>query len=237
MYKGFEVRPPFFEIGPKAYLYGKAALELALQAEKIGKEYGVQIIFTPQYTDIPLLAKKTSFIDVFSQHIDPLMPGTGVGSVLAEAVRDAGARGTLLNHAEKRLSLSEINLCIKRADEVGLATLVCADTPEEAAAIAHLGPNMILAESPAFIGKRTVSSRARKDISSINETVRRINPAIHVLHSAGIYSGRDVYEMALLGAEATGATSGIIKADDPSRAMEDMIRAMREGYDEAKAKD
>ena len=62
------------------------------------------------------------------------------------------AVGVLLNHAEKRLTLSEIGRTIRRADEVGLATLVCADTPEEAAAVAHLGPNIILAEPPELIG-------------------------------------------------------------------------------------
>ena len=29
MYQDFKIRPPFFEIGPKAYLYGEEMLKLA----------------------------------------------------------------------------------------------------------------------------------------------------------------------------------------------------------------
>jgi len=84
--------------------------------------------------------------------MNPVKPGRGLVSVLPEALKNAGAAGTLLNHAEKRITLSEISRTIKRADEAGLATLVCADSPEEAAAIAQLRPNMILAEPSDLIG-------------------------------------------------------------------------------------
>jgi triosephosphate isomerase len=43
------------------------------------------------------------------------------------------------------------NLAIRRAREVGLATMVCADSPEEAAAVALLGPDIVLAEPPELI--------------------------------------------------------------------------------------
>jgi triosephosphate isomerase len=71
--------------------------------------------------------------------------------VLPEALREAGAVGTLLNHSERRMTLGDINRAIVRAREVGLATLVCADSPEEAAAVAQLGPDIVLAEPPELI--------------------------------------------------------------------------------------
>ena len=43
-----------------------------------------------------------------------------------------------------------------------------------------------------------------------------INDKILVLPAAGISNGQDVYNTIALGAEATGSTSGIIKADDRS---------------------
>ena len=46
--------PPFFEIGPKSYLYGDDVLELALAAERASEKYDVDIIFTTPYTDIRL---------------------------------------------------------------------------------------------------------------------------------------------------------------------------------------
>src|SRR4030067_413939 len=110
MYRGIEITPPFFEIGPKAYLFGKSVLALARHADKIGFKYDVQIIFTPQYVDIPLLAKETEHLLVFAQHMDSLPIGRGVGSVLPEAVKAAGAVGVLLNHDEEPVLLEDIGL-------------------------------------------------------------------------------------------------------------------------------
>jgi len=228
----FHITPPFFEIGPKAYLYGQAALKLAKHADHMASVYNVQIIFTPQTVDIPLLARKTEHILVFAQHMDSLPIGRGIGSVLPEAIKAAGAAGVLLNHAEKPLSMAEIERTIKRADQVGLASMVCAGTMEDIVAIAHLEPNIILAESPALIGvgKRQADDQAA--IRKINEMVWKINPEIRILHGAGISCGRDVYEIIAAGAQATGSTSGIILAKDPFAMLEEMIKSVRDAWDE-----
>ena len=231
MHDGFDIPPPFFEIGPKAFLYGQGVLELARAADRMSRRYDVRIIFTPQYVDIARVAAETRHIKVFAQHMDSIGIGRGIGSVLPEAVKEAGAVGVLLNHAEKRLSLSEINRTIKRADQVGLATLVCADTPEEAAALAHLAPNIILAEPPELIGSGETGAAGRDWVARINERIRSIDPRIRVLHSAGIRGPQDVADIVALGAEATGCTSAVVKAEDPAAMLEAMIRAMREAWD------
>lgn len=231
MYEGFSIKPPFFEIGPKAYLYGKKLLDLAKEADKISRRYDVRIIITPQYVDIPLIAKETHVIYVFAQHMDSLDIGTGVGSVLPEAIKEAGAVGVLLNHAERRLTLAEIDRTIKRADQVGLATMVCADTPQEAAALAHLEPNIILVEPPELIGRQQSGMNDRRYVSEINMMIQAVNPRVRVLHSGGISSAKDVYDIVTMGAEATGSTSAIIKAENPCKVLEDMIRSMREAWD------
>jgi len=158
MYTGLMIDPPFFEVGPKAFLYGRKALDLALRADEISRRYEVSIIFTPQYVDIYPIAKATCNLFVFAQHMDSLPVGRGIGSVLPEAVKEAGAKGVLLNHVEKRLTLSQITETIRRADEVGLMSMVCADTGEDAVTVAKLQPNIVLAESPALIGAGKRSS-------------------------------------------------------------------------------
>ena len=40
------IRAPFFEIGPKSYLYGQDVVDLAIAADKASEKYGVDIIFT-----------------------------------------------------------------------------------------------------------------------------------------------------------------------------------------------
>lgn len=231
MYRGLTVTPPFFEIGPKAYLYGREVLKLAKHAERMSVRYRVQIIFTPQYVDIPILARSTKNLLVFSQHMDSLPIGRGVGSVLPEAVKAAGAVGVLLNHAEKKLPLDELERTIRRADEVGLASMACADNLEEAVAIARMRPNIIIAESPDLIGVGKRATNDRQTINEINDTIWAIDPAIRVLHGAGISCGQDVYDIISAGAQAAGSTSGIIKAGDPFAMLEEMISSVRNAWD------
>ena len=231
MYRGIQITPQFFEIGPKAYLYGKEVLKLARHADRMSAKYHVQIVFTPQYVDIPILARVTKNLLVFAQHMDSLPVGRGVGSVLPEAVKDAGAVGVLLNHAEKKLPLEELERTIRRADEVGLVSMVCADNLEEAAMISHMRPNIIIAESPEQIGVGKRAANDRQTIAGINETVWAIDHEIRVLHGAGISCGQDVYDIIAAGAKAAGSSSGILMADDPFAMLEEMIRSVRAAWD------
>ncbi len=233
MYRGIKITPPFFEIGPKAILFGKEVLKLARVADRMSVKYNVQIIITPQYVDIPILARAVKNLLVFAQHMDSLPVGRGVGSVLPEAIKAAGAVGVLLNHAEKKLSLAELERTIRRADEVGLVSMACADNLEEAVKIAQMQPNIIIAESPDLIG---VGKRAANDSQSIAETnaaIWAIDPEIRVLHGAGISRGQDVYDIISAGAQAAGSTSGIIKAEDPFAMLEEMIHSVRAAWDKS----
>jgi triosephosphate isomerase len=233
MYDGIKLLPPLFEIGLKGYLYGEKALELAQAADRLSKKYGVQIIFDPQYVDIRIIAEETQHLLVFAQHMDPVQIGRGVGAVLPEGLKAAGASGVLLNHVERRLTLSDIARSIERADEVGLCSLVCADSPQEAAAIAQLHPNMILAEPPDLIGTgRSVAKENRAFISESIRLVKKVDPAIIVFNSAGIRTAEDVADVIRAGAEATGTTSGILKAENPIQRMEEMIAALKHTWQE-----
>lgn len=230
MLKNFDIKPPFFEVGPKAFLYGEQMLKLAKVIDKTAMKYDVDVIVTPQYTDISLLAQNTERILVFAQHMDYLPVGRGLGSVLPEAVKAAGAVGVMLNHAEKPLTMEEVEKTIRRADEVGLATIVCADTVEDVKTIARMSPNLIVAEPTDLIGTGQTSD-SNYVIDTIN-TVREINPDIMVLQGAGISNGQDVYNTIKLGAQATGSTSGIIKAADPYAMVEEMLFNLRKAWDE-----
>ena len=230
MYRDFKIKPPFFEFGPKAYLYGEELLQLAKVIDKTAMKYDVDVIVTPQYTDIRLLADNTERILVFAQHMDYLPVGRGLGSVLPEAVKAAGAVGVMLNHAEKKLTMDVVKKTIARADEVGLATIVCADTVEELTEIAKMSPNLLVAEPTDLIGTGQTSDADY--VRDTIRTVRAINPNIMVLQGAGISNGQDVYNTIRQGAQATGSTSGIIKAADPYAMVEEMLYNLRKAWDD-----
>ena len=224
--------PPIFEIGLKGYCYGRDAVELAVAADRASQRYRVQVIFDPQLVDLPACVEATEQLLIFAQHMDAVEVGPGCGAVLPEALKQAGAHGTLLNHAERRLTLRDIRLTIQRAREVGLLTLVCADSPTEAAAIAQLGPDTILAEPPELIGTgRSVGTAGGDFIKQSQKMIKSVNPGIIVFNSAGIRTPQDVYDIIMRGAEATGSTSGIVKSADPVNTLTAMIKAVRDAWD------
>lgn len=228
------IRPPFFEIGPKSYLYGEDILSLAKAADAASEKYGVHIIFTTPVVEIARVKAATKHIHVFAPHMDPLRPGRGLADILPESLVAAGAEGVMLNHVEKPLSISVLRETILRADEVGLATIVCADSIKEAGMIAHLNPNIIVAEPSELIG--TGVTNGPEYIRAAVDAVKSVNPDILVLPAAGIANGEDVYNTIFAGADATGSSSGIAKAPDRTAMVEEMISAARRAWDDRQKK-
>ena len=218
------IRTPFFVVNPKAYLYGEGSLALALEADRLAAEYDVDIFFTAQACDLSMIAKATKHLIVTAQHMDGILPGRGMGSILPEAIKNAGAEATFLNHAEHSLSAGRLVNAIKRAKELDIIVLVCADSPEEARAIAELQPDIMICEPTSLIGSGNASDSEYK--KRTNDLVRAVSPNTLVVQAAGISTDRDVYDAILSGADGTGATSGIVAAPDPVLAMRSMIKAL-----------
>ena len=227
---GFLLKPPFFEIGPKSYLFGDDVLELALAADAASKKYDVDIIFTTPLIELRRVAAVTERIFVFAPHMDPIVPGRGLADTLPESLVAAGAKGVMLNHCEKPLSLSALSQTIRRADEVGLATIVCTDTAAESAAVAKLRPNIIVAEPTGLIGTGQTSDM--EYVSAAIRAVKDVDPDIYVLQGAGISNGEDVYRVIRAGAEATGSSSGVVKAKNRAEMVDEMIGAVRRAWDD-----
>ncbi len=230
MYKEYKLKKPFFEFGPKAYMYGTELLDLVMAIDGYAIKYDIDVIVDPQTIDIRLLAENTQRVQLYAQHMDLIPVGRGMGTILPEALKEAGAVGVLLNHAEKKLSMEEIEQTIRRADEVGLATMVCTDTIEEMRAVAGFAPNIIVAEPTELIGTGQTSSM--EYVKESIAIVKAVNPAIQVLQGAGISNGKDVYNVIKAGADATGSSSGIVKVPNPAAMAEEMIAAVRKAWDE-----
>ena len=96
MVKDYKISTPFFEFGPKAYLYGEELLELMKKIDGFAQKYDMDVIADVQTTDLRLIAENTSSrIHVYSQHMDSIPVGRGMGTILPEAVKAAGYCGTL----------------------------------------------------------------------------------------------------------------------------------------------
>lgn len=225
-----KIKAPFFEIGIKNYLYGDDVLKLALIADQVSKKYDVDIIFTTPIQEIRRVAENTENIFVFAPYMDIIGVGRGIGEILPEGIKAAGAEGVMLNHAEKPVDIGTMKKAIDRSKEVGLISIVCADSIAEAKAIANLNPDILVAEPSDLIGTGKASDMGY--VKESIEAVKSVNPDILILLAAGISNGSDVYNVVAAGADATGSTSGLILAESWEDMADEMIGSVRRAYDE-----
>jgi triosephosphate isomerase len=205
---------------------GVKALEIAKLMDKISQETGASMAIAVQATDISLCAKDVS-IPVFAEHIDPVKPGSHTGWTLPEAVKEAGAIGTLINHSEHRLKLADIDICITRAKELGLDHIVCTNNVATSKAAATFSPNFIAVEPPELIGGDISVTTADPDIvSSSVEAVKAIDKNVKVLCGAGVKNGKDVAKSIELGADGVLLASGVVKAKDKERVIRDLASGL-----------
>jgi triosephosphate isomerase len=212
-----KLQTPMIIINFKTYLEatGKKAVELAKQAEKASKETGVYIGVAPQFCDIKSVADAVE-VPVYAQHIDPILPGSSTGHILAEAVKQAGAVGTLINHSEKQITLTDIDAVIKLANQESLISCVCTSNPPISAAVAYLNPDIISIEPPELIGTGVAVSKAQPEaVTNTIKLVRKVNNDAIILCGAGISHGEDVSVALRLGTYGVLVASGIVKAKDP----------------------
>jgi triosephosphate isomerase len=215
---------PFLIVNPKSYLYGEKSLELAKAADKVAGDTGLQIYFTCPYADIRYIKENTEHVIVCAQSMEALTPGRGMGRLLPESLKEAGAEAVFLNHAENPKTLSELYAAIKRAKELDMITVVCADSITEAKAAACMNPDIVLAEPTDLIGTGQVADDSYT-INTVN-ALHEVNPEVLVMIASGVSTADDCCNVIKLGADGTGATSGILNAPSPAERIREMADAI-----------
>ncbi len=224
------IRTPFFETSVKNYIYGDAVLEYARAADSAAKEFDIDVIFVAPYTEIRRVSENTERIIVFAPYMDALYPGRGLTEILPEAIKAAGAKGVVLNHSERPMTLNALKKTIDRANELDLLTFVCADTIMEAQAIAQLHPDIMNPEPTELIGSGQASDMGY--VKEVIHAVKSIAPGILVEQAAGITTAQQVYDFIMAGSEAAGSASGILNSPEPYSLLKDMVRSVRRAKDE-----
>ena len=206
---------------------GQKAVELAKSAEKVYSETEIQTCVAPQLAELATVAKAVK-IPVFAQHIDPIKPGGYTGHALADSVKEAGAIGTLINHSERQLKLSDIDEIVKITKQKDLISCVCANNPTVSAAVAALEPDIIAIEPPELIGTGIPVSKAKPEvITDTVRLVRKVNSKVTILCGAGISRGEDVAAALKLGTQGVLVASGIVKAKDPYAVIREFANASK----------
>ncbi|WP_336363842.1 triose-phosphate isomerase [Halalkalicoccus salilacus] len=200
-------------------------VEIAEAAADVADDSGVRIAVAPQAARLESVSE--TGVETWAQHVDGVEHGSHTGSTLAEAVENAGATGTMINHSERRLKLADIDSGIEAAERVDLECIVCANNPDQVGAVAALGPDAVAVEPPELIGTGTPVSQADPDVvTDAVAAAESVDDSVDVLCGAGISTGEDVVAAGDLGAEGVLLASGVAKADDPRAALESLVEPL-----------
>ncbi len=216
---------PILLVNFKTYIQGtgKDAVKLAKLIDKTAKQKRVNVVIAVETADIYPVSKAVK-LPVYAQHIDPVEEGAHTGAVLAKDVKENGARGTLLNHSEKRMRYRDLRKSIEIAKRNRLKTVVCVNSIHTLRRIRRFKPDYIAIEPPALIGTGISVSTAKPGL--IKKAVK-VARGVPLLAGAGISSGNDVKRAIELGASGALAASAIVKARDQKAIILDMINALR----------
>jgi len=198
---------------------GTNAIHLATVAAKVAAETGVSIVVVPQAVDVFRVAQAVD-IPVYAQHVDGVRFGGHTGHILAEALADAGARGTLINHSERRLQLADIDAANDAARRAKLTTIICSNNISTTKAAASLRPDFVAIEPPELIGSGIPVSKANPEV--VTGAVEAA-AGVKVLCGAGISKGEDVKAAIELGTHGVLLASGVTKAAEPEAALRGLV--------------
>jgi len=206
-------------INLKNYKVGAQVSELVRTIELY---YSKAIVAVP-ITELKDISKNNnnSNLHIYAQHVDYQEPGRGTGFLIPESLINAGVSGSLLNHSEHRLKMSDIRKTIKRCNEVGLKLIICTSSLNETRQLVKLKPHAIAFEDNKLIatGKSITeySEHALKKFVQILE-----GKDIIPLCGAGITSGEDVAAALILGCKGVLVSSIVANNQNPEKFLKEI---------------
>lgn len=204
---------------------GSDAVRLAKIASIIAKKHRFEIAVCPPQHLLSEVAKVQ--VTVFAQHLDAMNIGSSTtGFVIPELAKKSGIMGSLINHSEHRISPKEIKILVARLKNLKMKSIVCVRNVKEAEIYAKLNPDYIAIEPPELIGSGKAVSKEKPEIiiKSVN-AVKNAGNKTQLLCGAGIVSGEDVTRAIELGAKGILVASGIVKAKNWQKIIEEFAIA------------
>jgi triosephosphate isomerase (TIM) len=166
-------------------------------------------------------------IPILAQHVDDSKVGSTTGFIIPELLKKSKVKGSLINHSEHRISSKEIEHLVIRLRKLRMISVVCVKNVTEAMKYSKLNPNYIAIEPPELIGSgKAVSKEQPELITRAAIAVKTAKNQTKLLCGAGIVSGEDVKQSMILGSKGILVASGIIKAKNWQKIIEEFAKAM-----------
>src|SRR2546428_12399338 len=119
---------------------------------------------------------------VFGEHGDGVDRSPTTGWTPPEALLEAGAAGTLINHSERKVAWEEMAQSVPRCRRLGREVIACADDIAEAETLSKLAPEHIAIEPPELTGgDARVPTANPAVITKAVDRIRPANPQVAVL--------------------------------------------------------
>jgi triosephosphate isomerase (TIM) len=202
---------------------GNRAHMIAQAAELVSRESGVTIGVAPTFIDLHPIAHHFA-VPVYAQHVDGFEPGANTGHITVEAIKTAGAAGSLVNHSERRLTLADIEASVRGLRDHRLISVICSNNESTSAAAAALAPDYVAIEPPELIGSGVSVSKANPEIIRRSvAAVHAVSPSVKVLTGAGIQSGDCVRIAVDLGTDGVLLASSVVKSKEPAAVLRDLV--------------
>lgn len=200
------------------------SLRLAKAASKIAKKHKMKIVVCPPQHLVSEVAKLP--VTVFSQHVDTSKVGSTTGFIVPELLKKSRVKGSLINHSEHRITGQDIEQLVLRLKGLKMTSVICVKNVSEAKKYAKLNPDYIAIEPPELIGSGKAVSKERPEI--ITNSVKAVKDAknsTRLLCGAGIVTGDDVAKALDLGADGILVASGIVKAKNWEKTIDEFALA------------
>ena len=214
---------PLVVVNFKTYqaAHGASAESLARAMSSIKTE--ARMIAVVSAFDLSAVVSAAPDLEVWCQHLDPVGFGSNTGWLHPATAIERGASGTLVNHAEHKVSLEHVAMLLEQVPE-GFEVCACAADVKEAIALAALGPDFVAVEPPELIGGDvSVTSADPEIVSGTARAVRDVSASVGILCGAGVKSGSDVSKAIELGTSGVLLASGVTKSADPVASLKDLI--------------
>ena len=215
---------PLIVVNFKTYASASGeAAQLLLEAMEAQSEGPATFVAVASAFDLAPLSQASTHVEVWSQHLDPVGLGGFTGWLEPTTALARGAVGSIINHAEHKVSLEHVEQLLSMLPE-GFPVCACAADVHEARALAALNPTYIAVEPPELIGGDiSVTTADPSIVSDTVAAVKAVTPKVRVLCGAGVKNGRDVAKALELGAEGVLLASGVTKAKDVDSVLADLV--------------
>ena len=204
---------------------GEKALAFIKEVENIQKEVDAPITILAQATDIRLFSSNTN-IPIWTQHIDNVSYGKNTGWILANSVMQAGAKGSMINHAEHKIPLTDVSEIVEKYESNTFGIMISATSNEEITLLEQFKPKYISYEPQEYIGTKISVIDAASDL--IQSILQKISTPLVI--GAGIHKPEHIVTGIEMGVHGFLISSDVLLSENPIDRIKEYMLAYKDAY-------